>query len=71
MNGLMLNYILLAITGGYCLVAVILMIKGQSVANKPLRTICFFVLFILVLIATIKGMDIDSFRRMIESGQWR
>jgi len=59
------NYILLAVTGLYTLFGIISWIKG-TVGVRPIRVILFGIIFILVLIATLMGMDYNSFRAMIE-----
>ncbi len=62
-----LNYILLALTGVYSLVVIVRLIRGRGwLSRKIMGDILVFVLFVLVLIATLKGMDYNSFRFMIE-----
>jgi hypothetical protein len=67
MEGMTLNYVLLAITGIYSLVVIIRLIQGKGwLSNKILGDVFVILLFVLVLIATLKGMDYTSFRMMIE-----
>jgi hypothetical protein len=67
MNGMTLNYILLAFTGIYSLVVIVRLIRGKGwLSNKILGDVFVILLFVLVLIATLMGMDYQSFRHMIE-----
>lgn len=67
MNPMILNYILLAVTGIYSIIIVVNLIRGRGwTSNRMFRDILILLLFVLVLIATIKGIDYVSFRQMIE-----
>jgi uncharacterized membrane protein len=64
---MVLNYILLAITGILSVTGIREMTKGSAGRVKPFRTIGAIIVFILVLIATLTGTDYATFRAMIES----
>jgi len=67
MNAMTINYLLLAVTGIYSVIIVVNLIRGRGwVSNRMRRDILILLLFVLVLIATIMGMDYYSFQRMIE-----
>jgi hypothetical protein len=62
-----LNYILLIITGILSLTGIRQMVKGGAGRVKPFRTLAAVIVFVLVLIATLKGIDYITFKTMIES----
>jgi cytosine/adenosine deaminase-related metal-dependent hydrolase len=64
---MVLNYVLLAITGILSITGIMEMIKGGAGRARPFRTIGAVIVFILVLIATLTGMDYVTFKAMIES----
>lgn len=64
MDTIILNYLLLAITGIYSICSIVELIKGRGIR---FRGILFIVLFVLVLIATIMGVDYIRFKTIIES----
>jgi hypothetical protein len=64
---MVLNYVLLAITGILAITGVLEMVKGGAGRVKPFRTIGTVIVFILVLIATLTGTDYVTFKTMIES----
>jgi hypothetical protein len=67
MSGMTINYILLAFTGIYSLIVIVRLIQGKGwLSNKILGDVFVFLLFVLVLTATLMGMDYQSFRYMIE-----
>jgi hypothetical protein len=63
-----LNYLLLAVTGIYSAIAIIRFKRGQGwISQYMFGDIFVILIFILVLIATIMGIDYITFRTMIES----
>lgn len=68
-TGMKLNYILLVITGLWSLANIISLSKHRGwIGRSGLYGVIVFVLFVMVLIATMMGMDYESFKIMIESG---
>lgn len=70
MQGMTLNYVLLGITAMYLAHSIFSMIKGGAGDRRILRPVFMLIVFILVLIATVKGMDYMSFKTAIETGNW-
>jgi hypothetical protein len=64
---MVLNYVLLALTGILSITGIMEMVKGSTGRVKPFRTIGAVIVFILVLIATLNGTDYVTFKAMIES----
>jgi Na+/H+ antiporter NhaC len=64
---MVLNYVLLAITGILSITGILEIVKGRAGQVRPFRTIGAVIVFILVLIATLTGTDYVTFRIMIES----
>jgi Na+/H+ antiporter NhaC len=64
---MVLNYVLLAITGVLAIAGIMEMVKGSAGRIKPFHTIGAVIIFILVLIATLTGTDYVTFKIMIES----
>jgi uncharacterized membrane protein len=62
-----LNHVLLGITGILAITGILEMAKGSAGRVKPFRTIGAVIVSILVLIATLTGMDHATFKTMIES----
>lgn len=62
---MILNYILLAVCGIFGILDIVGMVKGQG-RQRPLRTIGFIVVFIIVLVATIMGLTYDQLLAIIE-----
>lgn len=68
-TGMNLNYVLLVITGLWSLANIISLSKHRGwIRRSGLYGVIAFALFVMVLIATMMGMDYESFRIMIESG---
>ena len=64
---MLFNYILLAITGIYSMVVIVRLKSGRGwLSNKMFGDILVFLLFALVLTATLLGMDYTTFRYMLE-----
>jgi hypothetical protein len=55
------NYLLLAAMGSLSIFGIVEMVRGGTVRIRPFRTIGAAIVFILVLIATICGMDYAAF----------
>lgn len=70
MTGMMLNYVLLAITGMYLAQSIYAAVKGGAGDRRLFRPIFMGVVFVLVLVATIKGIDYMVFKTAIETGNW-
>jgi hypothetical protein len=64
---MVLNYVLLGITGILVITGILEMARGGAGRIKPFRTIGAAIVFVLVLIATLTGMDYATFKVMIES----
>ncbi|MDR0720056.1 MAG: hypothetical protein LBF78_10510 [Treponema sp.] len=64
---MVVNYVLLAVTGILSITGILEMVKGSAGRVRPFRTIGFVIVFILVLIATLTGTDYATFKVMIES----
>lgn len=62
---MILNYILLAVTGIFSILGIIGMVKGEG-RQRPFRTIAFVLVFILVLVATFMGLTYDQLLAIIE-----
>ncbi|MDR1650343.1 MAG: hypothetical protein LBR87_00990, partial [Synergistaceae bacterium] len=60
-------YVLLGITGILAITGILETVKGSAGRIKPFRTIGTVIVFILVLIATLTGMEYVTFKTMIES----
>jgi drug/metabolite transporter superfamily protein YnfA len=62
---MVVNYILLLITGIYSCFGVVSWIR-RSVSTEKLLTIACLCVFVLVLVATLMGMDYTAFRMLLE-----
>lgn len=65
MEGMPLNYVLLAITGIWTIMNIYSFKRGTGDV-KIFRSVLTAILFVLVLIATIMGIDYITFKSMIE-----
>lgn len=62
-----INYILLVITGLYTVARIVNLVRGKGwLSRRILVDIAMPLVFILVLIATMMGMDYTTFVAMIE-----
>ena len=65
---MIINYVLLAVTGLYSIANIISLVKGRGwLSNRMFGGLIAMILFVLVLIATIMGVDYQTFRHNIES----
>jgi uncharacterized membrane protein len=64
---MVINYVLLGITGILAITGILEMVRGGAGRIKLFRTIGAAIVFVLVLIATLTGMDYATFKAMIES----
>ncbi|MEF9893024.1 hypothetical protein [Anaerorhabdus sp.] len=71
MTGMTLNYVLLATTGIYFLGCLYSISKGERADRRLSQPIFAGILFILVLIATLMGIDYMDFKLAIETGNWK
>lgn len=70
MAPMVLNYVLLAITGLYLARSIYTVVKGGAGDRRLFRPLFMGVLFVLVLVATIMGIDYMDFKMAIETGNW-
>lgn len=70
MTGMTLNYVLLAITGLYLAQSIYAAVKGGAGDRRFFRPIFMGILFVLVLVATVMGIDYMDFKTAIETGNW-
>jgi hypothetical protein len=62
-----LNYAILAVTFVLSIAGIIGMVRGGASPNRPLRTVGAIIVFVIALIAALRGADYVTLKIMIES----
>lgn len=64
-----LNYLLLGVTGAISLANALSLFRGRGwLGSRCLAGVAAMVVFVLVLCATARGLDYNTFRGLLESG---
>ena len=70
MKGMLLNYVLLAITAQYLIRDMYAFLYGGVADRSLFRPFFMVIVFLLVLVATVMGLGYRDFKLAIETGDW-